>query len=316
MRKFLAMSASIVALLFLVTACETTTNPDPVKTAPNAPTDLMASSTNETTVTLKWSKAATGQEPTGYIVSFLEAGAVQPQSVAISGSATTTAAIQGLTEGKLYAFSVRAVNDTAKSDPSASVTWAPAKRYSGTFKLYSSQSTTEGSGLSLKTGTVLKLADADKWEFCFDDKDGRPLVGSPGVSGYNAPSGKEFPIVSLDTTIAHMTRANSLNDVFDVRALDNVAAGSFTEALINLADPRLQPTTGVALIVRSRVDQTTVNFAKVLIKPNLAGNSWVFGTGANSYIECEVSYQTVTNVPYAEMQRLFGGAKRGNHSVE
>jgi hypothetical protein len=110
----------------------------------------------------------------------------------------------------------------------------------------------------------------------------------------------------MDTV--HYVRANSLDDVFDTQALDNSTAG-FKENLVNLATLP-NPDTGVVLIMRSRVDASTVNFAKILVKRNAAGTGFVNGAGSDSYVEVEASYQTVTNVPYAEMERLFGGARR------
>ncbi len=308
MKNKLTWIASLLSLFLLIVACEETTTPDP-PVAPNAPTDLMANSTNETTVTLKWTKPATGQEPTGYIVTVTESGSTASTNLNVAGANTTTLPVTGLTEGKIYIFSVMAVNDTAKSNPTPQLSWAPAKRFSGTFKLYTSKSTSQGSGLSFREGRVVMLSEASKWEFCFDDKDGRPLVGSPGVSGYTPPGSQEFPIVSMDTAAANWVRANSLDEVFDTRGLDGGA-----KSLLDLS--RFTPNSGIVLIMRSRVDGSTVNYAKVLVKPNTAGGSWVFGSGNDAYIEVEVSYQTVVNVPYAEMERLFGGVKRGNNRVE
>jgi len=41
----------------------------------------------------------------------------------------------------------------------------------------------------------------------------------------------------------------------------------------------------------------------VLVKSN--GTGFVNGTGNDAYIEIETSYQSVSNVPHAIMQRLF-----------
>ncbi len=315
MTKRFGWIAGVLTLLLVVASCEETTTPDPAPTAPNAPTELMANSTNATTVTLKWVKAATGQAPTGYIIYYTEAGTTDTRTLEVSGGNTTTAPVSALTEGKIYQFYVRAVNDTAKSAASPAVSWAPAKRFTGTFKLYGSSNSTFGSGLSLREGRVVKIDEADKWEFCFDDKDGRPLVGSPGVSGYTPPGSMEFPIVSIDSVgTSQYVRANSLDEVFDVRALD-MPVGKYTEILENLAGFS-NPNTGVVFFLRSRVGTTsTVNFAKILVKPNSTGTGFVNGTGADAYVEVEASFQTVSNVPYAEIERLFGGV-RGAKGVQ
>lgn len=307
MKNIFSWLAVLACVTLLVTSCDQTVSPDEPKVAPNVPTNLMANSVSETAIGLKWEKPLTGATPTGYLITITEVGTASSTTLPVSGGSTESVNITGLTTGTMYKFSVQAANDTAMSAASAEVIWAPAKRHVGTFKLYSSRNTTNGSGLSLKNGTVLKIADGGQWEFCFDDKDGRPLVGSPGVSGYTLTSG-EWLICSMDTVAAHYIRANSLDDVYDVRALDMDA--KFSENLVDLSTLADQ-TKGVVFTMRSRVNSTTVNFAHVLIKSN--GTSFVNGTGPDSYIEAEVSYQTVVNVPYAMMDRMFGGATSGGH---
>lgn len=313
MKQRFGWLAILASLLIVATACDNTTTPSDPAIAPDAPTNIMATSVNSTTVGLKWVKSLAGQAPTGYLITVTEDGTTNSSTLSVSNGSTETVNVSGLTEGTVYSFSVQAVNDTAKSASSPSVKWSPATRHTGTFKLYSSMNATFGSGLSLKEGKVYSIADGAKWEFCFDDKDGRPLVGSPGVSGYPRPSA-DWLIVSMDTNSTHYARANSLDDVYDVRALDDATA-TFSENLVNLSTIA-DPTKGLVLIMRSRLNSTTVNFAKVLVKPNAAMTGFVNGSGADSYVEVEVSYQTVTNIPYAEMDRLFGGTRAGSHNPQ
>lgn len=178
----------------------------PAKTTHNAPTGLIAQpQKSATSIALKWTAPAAGVTPTGYAVKVTPPGGTA-QTIDITGAATTMAEITGLTEGTIYTFTVSAKNSTAVSSASNAVMWAPAKRLTGTFKLFSSKSTTNGSGLRFDPAAVLKIANRPSWDICFDDKDGRPLVGSPGVSGYvdnnnQFPGAKDAKLVAIGSLI-------------------------------------------------------------------------------------------------------------------
>lgn len=299
------MRFSKLALLgaFIITlgiaGCNENDNPVTPPTAPNAPTGLMATSRSATSIGLKWTAPAAGVTPTGYMITYTPAGGTaQTMDVASTSTATD---ITGLTEGKIYTITVSAKNSTAVSTASSAVMWAPASRLTGTFKIYSSKSTANGSGLRFSPAAVLKIADGPEWDICFDDKDGRPLVGSPGVSGYvdannQFPGAKDAKIVALGRDYLGV---NSLDDIYDVDSLSVAPTGGFKEVLKDLSTVP-DKTKGYGFVVRSRKtvsDPTVVNFAKVLVKSD--GSKFVQGTAPEEYIEVEVSYQTITNVPFA-----------------
>jgi hypothetical protein len=313
MKRWLNINMFVMALFALVLAsCNENENPlDPGPSAPNAPTAVMAKSNSTTSVGLMWVAATTGDAATGYIVEYNEVGTATKLTKTVTGGSTTSTVIDGLTNGTRYEFAVRATNATGQSAASAPVVWAPADVRSSTIRLYSSRNTANGSGASIVTGQQLRVAQGSQWDICFDDKDGRPLIGSPGVSGYvdnsfnfiGAPS-QSAKTVSIDTNLSNaksVPTASTIGDIYYTSSLDNGA--NFTEALYNLADSRIDPTKHFAFTVRIRVNSTTVNFARVLVRSN--GTGFVNGTGADSYIEIETSYQSVTNVPHAIMQRLF-----------
>lgn len=279
-----------------IAGCNENDNPVTPPTAPNAPTGLMATSRSATSIGLKWTAPATGVTPTGYSIKYTPVGGTaQTMDVATT---STTADITGLVEGTIYTITVSAKNSTAVSTASSAVMWAPAKRLTGTFKIYSSKSTTNGSGLRFNPADVLKIADGPEWDICFDDKDGRPLVGSPGVSGYvdgnnQFPGQKDAKIVALGRDYLGV---NSLDDIYDVDSLSVAPTGGFKEVLKDLSTVP-DKTKGYGFVVRSRKDPATVNFAKVLVKSD--GTKLVQGTAPEQYIEVEVSYQTITNTPFA-----------------
>lgn len=308
MMKSLVSKVTLAASLAVALAACSDSTTDPITPAnkPAAVTAVMATSGAQTgSVRIKWTgdsaKAATGL--TGYRITVKDGSTtVKTENAAKTDSIYT---VTGLTDGKMYSFEVVTVAGTEVST-AKSVSWAPAKRYSGTFKIYSSKSSNFGSGLALNTGEVLKVADGDKWDICLDDKDGRPLIGSPGASGYvddnfmflGAPT-KEAKSVAIGR---EYLRVATLDDVFDVSSLDQTldTTQAFSEKLKNLADA---PAGGYAFVVRSRVNAQTVNFAKVLVRQ--VGGSYVQNASSNdAFVEVEVSYQTVTNLPYALVKQL------------
>lgn len=285
--------AGVMIFALGIAGCNENDNPITPPTAPDAPTGLMATSKNATTVSLKWTAPAAGVTPTGYEISYAAGGTTKTMD-----ASATSADVVGLNEGTIYTFSVKAKNGTASSSASNAVMWAPAKRLTGTFKLYSSKSSANGSGLQFSTASVLKIGQGELWDICFDDKDGRPLLGSPGVSGYvdannQFPNGKDAKIVALGRDYLGV---NSLDEIFDVDSLSVAPTGGFKEVLKDLSTVP-DKTKGYGFVVRSRTDAATVNFAKVLVKS--VGGNFVQGTGDEKFVEIEVSYQTMVNTPYA-----------------
>lgn len=305
MKHLLKINALVLALAAIVlVGCNENEDPTDPGTAPNSPTALAAQSISEASIGLRWTVSATGSTPTGFVVEYNEKGSTTKLEKTVSGSTTNSTTVSSLTEGKIYEFVVYAVNGTEKSPASPKVEWAPARRGTQTFRLYSSKNTTNGSGLGIfRVGgpAVLKIANGDEWDLCFDDKVGDTArIGSPGVSNY-VDDNYQFPgTPPKDAKIVYInnlvySNVTSLDDIYESTAL--TLPSNDGERML-LIDSLPASTAGTAFVMGTRdVSDGKYYFAKVLLKKS--NGTYVQGTGANSYIEVDVSYQTVKDVPYA-----------------
>ncbi len=308
MKNWLNINMLMVALAAVaMIGCETTTEPtDTPLPTPKAPTKLEAKSNNETSIGLRWT-AATGDTvtPTGFLVEYNAVGSATKITLPVSGSTANTATVAGLTEGTIYEFVVYTVNDTVKSVASPKVQWSPARRGEGVYRLYSSANASQGSGLGIFRAVgapaVLTISSGGEWDLCFDDKEANnPKIGSPGQSRYVNDSTYEFPNGQLSKTVyiddSVYTNVTSLDDIYESSALTLPNENGEKMFPIN-AIP--ESTDGVAFVLGTR-DETDkkYNFAKVMLKKQNNG-TYIQGTGASSYVEVMISYQTVKDVPYA-----------------
>lgn len=316
-QKRILASLVLASTVFFV-SCEENSLIDPPSGTPMAPTNVRVSTRSETSIAVRWSRpSADTVAATGFDVIATPASG-SPITVSASGTDSITT-VTGLTEGTVYTFTVRAKAGSNMSSASNGVMWAPAKRTTVAGRMYVSASS-QGSGLNLATGGNLTIANGGQWDLCLDDKDGRILVGSPGVSGYvnnsfQFPNGQDARIVRLrDLTV----RAASLNDIWENSSLGNASDGAtYKEQLFDLSATNLDKSTGVGFVaaVFSGANTTTpVNYAKVLVKSD--GTSFVKGTGDGRYVEVEVSYQTAQNTPYAISKIVdFGGARTTSNTI-
>lgn len=308
MKNWLNINMLMIALAAVaMIGCETTTEPtDTPLPTPKAPTKLEAKSNNETSIGLRWT-AATGDTvtPTGFLVEYNAVGSATKITLPVSGSTANTATVAGLTEGTIYEFVVYTVNDTVKSVASPKVQWSPARRGEGVYRLYSSANASQGSGLGIFRAVgapaVLTISSGGEWDLCFDDKESNnPKIGSPGQSRYVNDSTYEFPNGQQSKTVyindVIYTNVTSLDDIYESSALTLPNENGEKMFPIN-AIP--ESTDGVAFVLGTR-DETDkkYNFAKVMLKKQNSG-TYIQGTGASSYVEVMISYQTVKDVPYA-----------------
>lgn len=308
MTRWNAISMALVAMFAVMAIGCDSAGTEPTDTplpAPKAPATLEAKSVNQTSIGLRWTLASGDTvTPTGFVVEYKAKGGSMAITVPVSGAATRTATIGGLTEGVIYEFAVYAKNDTVISLASPKVQWAAARRGEGTYKLYSSANSTEGSGLGIFRAAgvpaVLKIANGGEWDLCFDDKEaGNPKIGSPGQSRY-VDADFKFPNGQLSKTVYFYnkvyTNVSSLDDIYESAPLTLPTENGEVMFPINALP---NSTSGVAFVMGTR-DETDkkYNFAKVLLKKQ-AGGGYIQGTGASSYVEVTISYQTVKDVPYA-----------------
>ncbi|MBU3742850.1 MAG: fibronectin type III domain-containing protein [Candidatus Kapabacteria bacterium] len=309
MHNRLNINMLMVALAAIaVIGCETTTEPtEPTLPSPLAPTALAAKSNNETSIGLKWTRSgADTVKQTSFLIEYNAVGSMTKLTLPVTDTAARTVTITGLTEGTIYEFVVYALNDTVKSPASPKVQWAPARRGENVppYRLYSSASSSQGSGLGIFRAvgapSVLTISSGGEWDLCFDDKEsGNPKIGSPGQSNY-VDANYAFPNGQVAKTVyfsdAVYVNASSLDDIYESEAL--TLPGSNGEKMFPInALPDSE--SGIAFVMGTR-DETTkkYNFAKVLLKKQATGG-YIQGSGASSYVEVQISYQTVNDVPYA-----------------
>lgn len=293
--KSLWLVALTAATLFM-TACEDTPT-DPQAVAPDAPTGIMATSASETEIFVKWTKATTGQAPTGYVIVVADDGGANAEELDINDPATTNLKITNLTEGKVYQFYVYAVNDTAKSSPTATIKWAPAKRYKTNLRLYETDSD-QGSGIEFPSTAGLTISEGGRWDLCLDTRNASYDIGSPALSSYTDDAGK-FPNgqQARVTAIGKLWQnVASLDDIYEAVALNDAQNGTIEQKLLNFntADTKGE---SFAFVVKTAAG----NFAKVFVKSN--GGRLLQGTAPNRYVDLEISYQSGANIPYAVTAR-------------
>ncbi len=287
MRHFRLLATSCLAALaiLILVACDGGTGPGTTVTVPAAVDSLQATSINQTTVRLRWRASATAAV-TGYRVTI-----VNTASGATIGTTNTTSTlfdVTGLTAGTVYAFRIQSrTADTVSV--AREIRWSPAVRVTtmqgGAIRIYETASGF-GSGLGIQGGTALNLtiARATEWDLGIATRSADTLLfGSPGGLGYAALSGR----MSNDTRTGDNLYLNvdSLNQVFDTQ-IQMGAPGAFTIPLRTI-------TRGFVLAFQTRAG----NFGKVFVKS--ANGVILQGTAPNRYIEVEISYQPVANVPYA-----------------
>jgi hypothetical protein len=296
---------SIVAIVAIGCDSAVTEPTNPQLAAPKAPATLEAKSISQTSIGLRWTLASNDTvTPTGFVVEYRAKGGSAALTVPVNGSSSRTATITGLTEGVIYEFAVFAKNDTVTSPASPKVQWAPARRGVGTYRLFSSANSTEGSGLAIFRAAgvpaVLKIANGGEWDICFDDKEaGNPKIGSPGQSRY-VDSEYKFPNGQLSKTVYFYnkvyTNVTSLDDIYESAPLTLPAADGEVMFPINALP---NSTDGIAFVMGTRDESDKkYNFAKVMLKKQ-PGGGYIQSTGASAYVEVTISYQTFKDVPYA-----------------
>lgn len=327
-RHLRIVPAMLFAVLALVAvSCNTNDDPvDPNGTAPNAPTALKAQSRSETSVALSWDAPAGGVTPTGYRVYFNISGQVTKDSLAIAGASTTTAVLTALTEGKVYDFSVAAVNGTVVGSATAALPWAPARRAGMTtpIRLYSSNSLTFGSGLALfdvAAPAVLKVAQGGQWDLAFDDAvfTDHPdaTISSPGQTGYVEDDGTGKLVFSngQEAKVVYLGRVtgsvNSLDDIWETQHLNDATLAANRETTLPLVS---SGSDGFGFVFASK-DQSNgkFNYGKaVVLRTN---GKFIQGSSPDQYIELQISYQTADDVPYAIRAAVQAAALRSGQRV-
>lgn len=300
--KTLSFLLAFAFLAFFFNACEETTTTDTTP-LPAGPDSLKATSIDSSTVRLLWKLSPDDGKSyfKGYVL-YITPGAFQPKVI---GKGTQMFDVAGLSDGTIYTFELKAINtDDKESKTSAKIQWSPAFRFvnnvnNEAIRVYETASQF-GSGLQLYEPTsgkpkTLKVASGEFWNLGLYTKGTEQSVYTATYISNN--NMYNFPVPPSSTTeiSEDIFLTNNLDNVFDSQALS--AHNFSTNYYIDLTDPDYR--NGVVFIVRTKLPgQTDWNYAKVLIKPGLTG--LLQGTADNRYIECEISYQKKTGVPYAK----------------
>lgn len=270
--------------------------------APDAPTELMATSIDDKTIAIKWTASSSEGEQgfEGYRL-FVSIDGGDTFSPIDYDAGTTNATITNLAPGTVYVFSLSSMmtyNDSPVFSAPVSIKWSPAFRFTENINeeaitLYESASDF-GSGLELHNDNgdapkTLKVASGDNWDLGLFTSDGTVTFGSASsiLSKYSSYSGTPKRVEISSTYY----KANSLDDVYDSQALET--RQDFSEQTFDLASIDNPDNMNLVFIVRTNFPDW--NYAKVLVKYN---NGFLQGSGSNRYIECVVSYQK-EHVPYA-----------------
>ncbi len=299
--KLFSILTLVLGLSFCLNSCEdTTTTTEPVVTVGKlaAPTNLMATSIDNESVSIKWADTN---------ANYVKAYEIRYDGKLVDNGPTTGATT--FTVGKLAAgvhtFTVSVLSsDTTKKKNSdvATITWAPAWRFANDAKIkfYSSANTTNGSGLVLfdvdeNFPYNLTVKDLNLWTLGINDKatDGSIKFGPAKSLDYTNTTGKELKNVVISKTYVEV---DNLSDVYDSKALDTKEYLGSAESI----DLSKITTTkkGVVFVVKETTTAGTI-YAKIFLKKG--NNGFFVGTDKlTRYINGEVSYQKMPDVPYAK----------------
>lgn len=296
MKLLRLLAASVAALTIIVlVACDGTTTPVTV-TVPNAVDSLKATSIDAATVRLKWNASST-TNINGYRVTILNSAS--GAAIGTTNVSGTMIDVNGLTAGTVYLFRVQTrTADTVST--AREIRWSPAVRVTtmqgGAVRIYETASGF-GSGLRFQGGIALNLtvARGNEWDLGINTRSSDTLlIGTPDFIGYSAITNPR----KTKSGASLYSNVDSLNQVFDTQVQMDAAGGNYAIILRNTTKGFV----GAFQTVEG-------NFAKVFFK---AANGVILqGTAPNRYVEVEISYQPVANVPYALAPSLNPTAAKG-----
>lgn len=274
-----------------LSACNEDSTTNPVSVKPNAPTALQALTTGDSTVKIRWTApvAVSGATVTGYAVVAEDASLTGGTAKYTRVSTGTEVEIAGLTPGKEFKFSVRALT-SSDSSAVATINWASARRFVLTYngnpiRVYE-RSSSFASGLKLYDSVAgvgvgpraLVSTNNNEWDLALDSAN---QFGSPSALSYVINPARVTQV--NDTLLSNVT---GLNDAAFYR--------SFPLNTKNPGRVTIPDNSGSFGFILKTQDN---NFARVYVKNT--GGKVLQGTAPNRYIEMEVSYQRTVNLPYA-----------------
>jgi hypothetical protein len=267
-------------------------------------TDLMATSKDDKSVSLKWTASAdaNASDFMGYAIYIYPINGTAPEVPVQLAKGTTSYLATGLTEGTVYNFEVHAVKTYGGNyllSPKTAIKWSPAARFINnindeTIKVYETSSNF-GSGLQLFNEAggapkTLKIASHTDWDLGVYTSGNNIWFGSASKMKARYPS-SFTGTAKVCQMSAKKYFVTALDEVFDSQALDQ--GHTFTESEVDLST--LTDNKNVVFVVRT--NSPTWNYAKVMLV--YKNGSYLQGTAPDRYIEIQVSYQKTPGVPYA-----------------
>lgn len=306
LKKFKFFVLVALATAFVLNSCDNATNPvDPnPQPKPQAISNLMATSVNNTTIKLKFdlSPSETNTLFKDYEL-VVTPGTFAPLSIPKGNNLVS---ISGLTEGTIYKFEIvaRYTNDSISTV--TSIEWSPATRFNlnnndQTIKVYETASDL-GSGLRMfalapdNAPRTYTVANGAEWDLALDSRNSKIIFGSATKVSYNYATNPK-PTQLLDVYF----EADSLNGLFDSQAMNAGTRDSkYAEKTFDLTS--VTSAKHLVFYVRKyEPGQTRYNYAKVLLKKNPNGAGYLQGSAPNRYLEFQISYQKTADVPYAKI---------------
>ncbi len=289
----------LLFILFVgITACDESTN-EPVDPDVSAPTNLRASSADEAII-LRWDPSVSeGQENFGgYKLRVLDMDTDQfAIENAPRGDGYTVA---NLKNGTRYEITVWAVTTAGKeSAESFDIEWAPAIRRSvnqdqQAIRVYATTSTTFNSAVDLfnESGICEVIPQAGQE---FRDR-GDLFVHAP-----NATS--NFMEIKSPSTANNQGMVTQFSSVsYDADALDEhtttTAPSNSTYSKQTVTIPNAEVSQGK--IVYGRISRGTDYYYFRLLVKRGSNNKLIQGSGNDRYLEFDVSFQHIRNMPFAK----------------
>lgn len=297
MKRF-SMYLSVLAIALVVLAsCKKDDDPvGPVDNPKPAPVkNLMAASNGTDAITLSWtaSDSAASTLFDGYTITVTSPTVMAPINVQ---KGVTAYDLTGLQSSIAYTIEVVAKYTNGETSTAQTVTWATANKFlvdynDVTIKLYSSNVSTQGSGLNFYDATehapkVLKVDNLIDWIIGFEDKtDGNWMIGYPDSLDYAFAGHRDIGISALMDA-----NSDDLNMNYADR-LDNFMYKMQTHNLYGKTKNQM-------FFVRIKNDANEYNYAKVIV---LYKNGSIRQTDdVGTFIELVLSYQATANLPYAK----------------
>jgi hypothetical protein len=218
---------------------------------------------------------------------------------------TTSFTITKLTEGKIYNFQVVAKYTNDSVSTPVIIKWSPATRFElnvndDVIKVYETDSDF-GSGLMMYDPTggapkVRKVANGADWDLGLDTRSSKVIFGSATKINYSYTGTPKPTQIFGDKYF----ETESLNSLFDSQAMN--AGGNDIKYVEKTFDITTETSTKNLVFYVRKADATgKYNYAKVMIIKNPSGAGYLQGASSNRYIELQISYQKVVDVPYAKV---------------